>query len=321
MGVDGNKNPVYFLIIGPSGAGLTTMLNIFSDFGFMGVGDIAPASLKPVVTALVSQHPRIAFSLKLPSEWATGGELDRQVDALKADIQALQAQYPELKVLFANAPETTLFQRYQGAGKNHALERGSLQQAIALDKSIHDQLKPLKNYLIDTQTTPADEIPHKIARILGIDYESGPLTVNLTSFGFQYGIPMDAELLFDIRFLKNPFYIEELRPLTGLDKPIQDYIFSFPAATRFLEKWSELIVTLLPQYQQQGKSRVNIAIGCTGGQHRSVCMTESLAKALRQAYPGYNIVVVHREMAGWPKPPQNATQVSTQISARAGDIQ
>ncbi len=302
----------YFLLIGPSGAGVTTTLNHFSGFGFMTVADVVPDALESVFEALAPIHASVAFSLKLPQTWADvpdEGELFQQVEQLAADLKAFLARTPQMKVLFLDAPETTLIQRYLGSGAPHPWEGNSLTQAVALDLRLHSILKPLKHYHIDTHSVPLDEVPLKVAKMVGVQAEPRHFTVNLMSFGFQYGIPLDAELVFDIRFLKNPFYDENLRPLTGLDQPVKDYIFSFPFAHTFLEQWTTLLAGMLPQYRQQGKTRLNIAIGCTGGQHRSVCMTDALATALRQTYPEYNVVVVNRETARWPQAPKLSATV------------
>ena len=123
----------------------------------------------------------------------------------------------------------------------------------------------------------------------------------MTSFGFKHGVPTDAELVFDMRFLPNPFYEEALRPLTGLDKPVADYVFMRPEAIQFLETWQTMLTNILPSYQQQGKTRLKMAIGCTGGQHRSVAMTMAIASYLQETFPDFNVRVDHREQSHWPQ--------------------
>ncbi|MBY0403286.1 MAG: hypothetical protein K2X66_05260 [Cyanobacteria bacterium] len=308
--------PSYFLLFGPSGAGLTSTLNTFSDFGYIVVGDVPIEDFLNVFKALTQTQKRIAFSLKLksPMDLASGlvNNENSGVDALKNIADEIQKFFypldphePPLKVLYLNAPESTLIQRYLHTEKRHPFQEQGLEKGIKAEKLLYEILQPLKNYEINTLTTPLNEIRFKISKIIGIDIERKEFSIHLNSFGFQYGIPQDSELLFDMRFLDNPFYKESLRPLTGLDQPVIDYIFSAPISQPFLMAWSQLIQMLLPHYHEQGKTRLTISIGCTGGQHRSVCMTEALGKSLNEAFKAaqcdYTILVHHREMARWPK--------------------
>jgi UPF0042 nucleotide-binding protein len=292
-------------------------LNHFSDFGFMIVGDVPPEDFPAVFQAVTAQKKRVAFSLKLPvlPQAPDSDALEASVTQTLEAIQALQQpgspdQVP-LKVLYLDAPETILIQRYLNTDKRHPFESVGLEKGITLEKLFYRKFHAIKNYGIDTHTTAQNEMRSKVAKILGISLDNKEFTLYLTSFGFQYGIPQDAELMLDMRFLRNPFYEEALRPQTGLDQPVKDYIFSFPFAKEFLAQWVTILQCLLPHFQQQGKTRLTLAIGCTGGQHRSVCMTEAIAQALQQGQTGYNIVVHHREMARWPKP--------AEISSLVGD--
>lgn len=319
MGVGESAERSYFLIIGPSGAGLTSALNAFGDFGFTVVGDIPPEKLISVYEAMTACHHRVAFALKHSSQGeAPEAMLEAQMDSLLEALKAKQqdADAP-LKILYLDAPESTLIQRYLKSEKKHPLENKGLQQGIATEKLLYKRLYPLKNYSIDTQITSLTEFPHKVAKILGIAIENNEFTIYLNSFGFKYGVPQDSELLFDMRFINNPFYDEKLRPLTGLDQPVKDYIFSFDYAETFLKQWAALLAFLVPHYQQQGKTRLTVSIGCTGGQHRSVCMTESLAAEILQAQTGCKVVVLHREMAKWPKKPSSSAGDLTVVAGEA----
>ncbi len=291
----------HFLIIGPSGAGMTTALDNFSDLGFMQVGDVPPSQWQDIFSTLGPKNPRIAFTLQLTPD---------EADAFESLVEALprlKEEHPGLNVLVLDAPEDVLIQRYLHTGKPHPFSGPQgLEAGIATQKRLAARARDLKAgfpngyYSIDTSTHSAEELRAKIAKILGIDVQLSPMTVTITSFGFKYGVPRDAELVFDMRFLKNPYYVDELRPQTGMDQPVRDYLFSEPDTENFVSQWTALVGMLAPLYHRSGKLRLSIAVGCTGGQHRSVCMAQLLADYLREQYPGYNVNIVHREKEHWP---------------------
>ena len=283
-----------FLVLGPAGSGLTTALNAFNDFGYLQVGEIPPAELENIVASLSKGHPQLAISVVVPESADT--------ERFAKTVQSLKQQYPGFKVLILDAPEPTLVQRYQSSGKPHRLESKGckgVQQSVAEEKKAFNPLKSLKDYSIDTSTTDKTELRNKIAKVLGVSATEQSLTIYITSFGFKYGIPLDAELVFDMRFFKNPFYEEHLREQTGLDKPVQDYIFAQPVARPFFDQWLNLVSLTLPRYQEEGKTRLSIALGCTGGKHRSVCMAHFLGESLKTKFPSYNVIVSHREVFRW----------------------
>lgn len=295
MGVANRQPTGCFLILGPAGSGMTTAREHFARYGFMSVADIRPENLAPLFEALSGHYERIVFSLTLrPDD-------EGRLDSIRQTIQQLKAAHDNLKVLCLDAPEHVLIQRYGDSGKPHPFAgvAGGLQAAVSEEKRLFAALKPLKDYSVDTSTTDPLELKNKIAKILGLPEEETGLTLYLTSFGFKYGLPMDAELVFDMRFIKNPFYVDELRPRTGQDKPVVDYIFDQAGVREFFDQWCRMLDTMLPRYQAEGKARLSIAIGCTGGKHRSVCMTEAVAAYLKRKHPTYNIVVGHREVFRW----------------------
>lgn len=284
-----------FLLLGTHGSGLSTALDHFADYGYITIANLQPKQLKAVLPDWLEQPQQaVAFSLFI------GGDIDP--NQCVEDIQQLKTQYPRLKIFTLDAPESVLVQRYLCSEKKHPLEsiqEAGLQAAVALQKKLYEPIKALKDYSIDTSTTTAEELKHKIGRILGHPIQNQRFTVYINTFGFKYGIPSDAELVFDMRFMTNPFYDETLRPLTGLDAPIKEFIFNLDHAQRFFEKWSDLVAEMLPLYQSQGKTRLSIAVGCTGGKHRSVCMGEALAEELRKRFPDYLVLTTHREQSKW----------------------
>ncbi len=306
MALDFNKGPniapSIFLVVGPAGAGLTSALNVFSDFGFMQVGDIEPSHWVDVLNTLKNKASNIAFTL------SSSKENIGSIRQLIQELPALKEQFPELNVLYLDAPDDTLIQRYVDSGKPHPFEtEGGLEEGVREERQFFEAFKTLKGqfpngyYAIDTSTHSQDEFRAKLAKILGLNIELTPMTVYIQSFGFKYGLPKGSELVFDMRFIKNPYYQDALRPLTGLDKPVQEYILAEPCVKDFLSQWTQLVGSMLPNYHKEGKLRLTISIGCTGGQHRSVCLTEALADYLKQKHHGYNIIVAHREKENWPR--------------------
>lgn len=302
-----SKKPEHFLILGPGGSGMTTALDIFADFGYLTVAGVDPEQIHNTVAPLSQGQAPVAFSLRLSAE--------TDMIAVAQSIEALRQNLPSLRVLTLNAPQEVLLQRYLKSEKMHAFEgknqSAGLQEAIGADKKLNEAFVALKDYAIDTSTTTAIELRHKIAKVLGVPIDNQEFTVYIKTFGFKYGAPQDAEMIFDMRFMTNPFYDEALRPLNGRDKPVRDYIFGMEPARIFFEKWSDLIADILPLYQAQGKTRLTIGVGCTGGKHRSVCMAEALALYLKEHTPDYTIVVNHREMLKW----DNASLPATLPSA------
>jgi len=301
-----------FLILGPGGSGVTTTLDIFSDFGYMTLGGVDPEQLSQTVSPLMQGSAPVAFSLRFKP--------DMDSATVKQAIQALRQNVPDLKILTVDAPEETLVQRYLNSEKTHAFEserNPGLQLAVQAEKKAFTPLKDLKDYSIDTSTTTPVELHHKIARVLGFPIDNQDFTVYINTFGFKYGIPQDAELIFDMRFMTNPFYDEKLRPLTGKDKPVRDFIFGLDHARSFFDKWADLITEMLPLYQAQGKTRLSIAVGCTGGKHRSVCMGEELAAYLKEHCPTFTIITSHRETLTWNTPTTTTPQTACSVGDRS----
>ncbi len=297
----------YFLILGPAGSGISTALDAFSNFGFIQVGDV-PASKFESVFSKLSQDAasqNFAFTLTLSPEDETS------ISAVANQLKALKAKTPELKILTLTAPDAVLVQRYITSGRSHRFGQTGLQQGVAQEKQLYSQLSDLKDYAIDTSATSTGELRNKIAKVLGLPEDPQPFSLNICTFGFKYGLPLDAELVFDMRFIKNPFYIDELRPQTGLDQPVKDYIFAQSHVQSFFETWRELVAQMLPFYQTEGKTRLNIAIGCTGGKHRSVCLAEALAAYLKTRFPEYNIAMHHREAHRWDSQKKASDTVSS----------
>jgi UPF0042 nucleotide-binding protein len=202
------------------------------------------------------------------------------------------AQY---KILFLDSSDDVLVKRYKETRRTHPLAKDDrVDHAIAEERKQVEFLRRRADYIIDTSQMLTRELKQELEKILNDDGEYSNLFVTVLSFGFKYGIPADADLVFDVRFLPNPYYIDELKYLTGNDKPIQDYVLGFEAAGQFLEKVSDLLEFLLPKYVDEGKNSLVIAVGCTGGKHRSVTLANEIAGRLKET--PYGCKVEHRDI-------------------------
>ncbi len=313
------SNHPSFLVTGPGASGVSTALDIFSDFGYLSLANVPLEGLTVQALSNVGAGKvPIAFSPRVTSQL--------KPEALAASLLALRQALPDLKILRLDAPEEVLIQRYLDSGKPHGFEtsvKGGLQVAIAAEQQWFSKLwavPDLKDYSIDTSTTTAMELHHKVARILGLPVENQDFTVYINTFGFKYGIPQDAELMFDMRFMTNPFYDETLRPMSGLDQPVKDFIFNMPHARSFFDQWAKLVADMLPCYRSEGKTRLTIAVGCTGGKHRSVCLAEALAVHLKEHRPDFRVELNHREMRRWaPELAAQAAGSPTSVCSIVGD--
>lgn len=287
------EKPV-FLLLGPAGSGITTALKVFSEYGYATIAGLSLPKLVETIPSLLSDHPATVFHLALHPHNSNMTDAKHAIEALKQAVE-------NLNILYLSTPTDSLLQRYSLSQKSHPFEdnRYDLAYTIEQEQLLYQALKPQADYHIDTSTTTDEELALKIAKVLNIERAKKPLSIEIKTFGFKYGAPVDADILFDVRFLPNPFYDKSLRPYSGLDKPVQDYVMGFDVAQTFLNQLSAMLINLIPAYQDQGKTRLNLAIGCTGGQHRSVTMAEYLAEALEAKLPEYTIRKIHREMPHW----------------------
>jgi UPF0042 nucleotide-binding protein len=294
----------HLILLAPVGAARTDVLESLSSFGYLVVGNLPPETALESLASLTQVNGPVAASFR---DVMGPDDATRFADTLAQ----LSARIPNLQILLLTAPVPLRQQKLLEEGQAHPLAllaasaedagapQPTLEALLLQEQAIYDALKPLAQYHLDLGAVRVEELPNRMARILGLPPVRTGLTVVLKSFGFKQGAPTDAELLFDMRFLHNPFYEPHLRPLTGLDAPVRDYVFSRPGAQTFFDQWTAMLSHLLPLYQAEGKLRLTIGIGCTGGQHRSVCMTEALAAWLRSQQPEIVVEVQHREASHW----------------------
>lgn len=282
----------FVVISGISGAGKSRAADVLEDLGFYCV-DNMPAALIPrfaeFCLAAGGKYARVALVTDV-REQDSFDELFSALDEMKA----LGCPY---KILFMDASVETLVRRFKETRRRHPLDpsgRG-LEEAIRAEKHILLPVRDRANFIVDTTGLTLGRLQRKLFSLFGTKQEQDkPIHVNIVAFGFKYGIPMDSDLLFDVRYLPNPFYIEDLRPLSGLDAPVRDFVLSHGQAVEFMEHLERMVSFLLPLYIEEGKPSVTISIGCTGGRHRSVTLAGTLAEFI--ASEGYEVETIHRDL-------------------------
>lgn len=265
----------FVIVTGMSGAGRSSAMRILEDDGFFCVDNL-PVSLLPTFMQLTEdsseQIERVALGLDI-----RGGE-----DALRETasvLKELKESGYQFEILFFEAGTQVLVKRYKETRRVHPLaKRGRVDSGIEAERKLLTELKSSADYIIDTTTLLIRDLKQELERIFLKEEEYQNFYLTFVSFGFKYGIPTDADLVFDVRFLPNPFYVEELKPLTGNDPEVYDYVMKFPNAGEFLGKLKEMLDFLIPNYIIEGKNQLVIAVGCTGGKHRSVTLTNALYK-------------------------------------------
>lgn len=275
-----NKVMEFVIITGLSGAGKSQAVNILEDLGFYCVDNIPPRLLVTFADMCAKMQdtvPTIAIVVD-----ARGKEMFKEFMGVLEELDEKNYQY---KILFLDCEEHEIINRYKQTRRRHPLlgdDCSTLEQAITAERNILHQAKQHADYVIDSTLLSTSQLKEQIYSLFENE-NSSKFIVTCMSFGFKYGIPADADLVFDVRCLPNPFYIPELRPLSGLDKRVQDYILECPQSQGLMERLKDLIDYLLSLYRDDEKrSRLVIAMGCTGGRHRSVTFAEMIAKYLRQ---------------------------------------
>lgn len=289
MSVGSTSEIQLVIITGMSGAGKTVAIQSFEDLGYFCVDNLPP-TLLPKFLELMKESGgkmnKVALVMDL-----RGREFFDSLFASLDDLSEVSWIAPQ--ILFLDAKDSTLVTRYKETRRSHPLApTGSPLEGIQAEREILDELKGRAQYIYDTSELKPRELREKILK--QFSSESRPtFTVHVMSFGFKYGIPIDADLVFDVRFLPNPHYIEAMRPRTGLDDDVSGYVLKWTETQKFIEKVTDLLAFMLPQYKREGKSQLVIAIGCTGGQHRSVTLAEYIANYFKGDYQTH---VSHRDI-------------------------
>jgi UPF0042 nucleotide-binding protein len=278
------------IVTGMSGAGKSTALNVLEDEGYYCV-DNMPISLIIKFADLAANQDEGYSNIALGIDIRSGHALSELNEVLKK----LESRHYNYKILFLDSNDDVLVKRYKETRRTHPLAKDDrVDKGIVLEREQMTFLKEKADYIIDTSQLLTRELKQELEKIFVQDTGYSNLFVTVLSFGFKYGIPVDADIVLDVRFLPNPYYIDELKPLTGNDKAIQDYVMGFDETKEFLVKIEDLIKFLLPNYVKEGKNSLVIAIGCTGGKHRSVTLANAIAKSIQSTE--YACKVEHRDI-------------------------
>jgi len=276
------------IVTGISGAGKASALKAFEDLGFHCV-DNMPLELLPDFAALVSQRAD-ADRAAIVVDVREGVTLDRLPDILKHVKELVHT-----RVVFLDAQDAVLVRRYSETRRPHPLGRSeTVSRSIVEERQLLDPIRNVADTVIDTSSFNVHELRANIQTRFGVEEGAHRMLVSCLSFGFKNGVPLDADMVFDVRFLPNPHFVPEFRNKTGLDPSVAEYVRGFPQTVEFLDRVSDLLLYLLPHYVEEGKSYLTIAFGCTGGQHRSVMMVEEMARRLKAA--DYEVKALHRDM-------------------------
>ncbi len=281
----------FVIVTGMSGGGKSTALKMLEDIGFYCVDNL-PVSLLDKFAELIVQPGTELSKIALGLDVRAGEALSK----LPGVLDSLAEKNIHADVIFLEASEPALIRRYKETRRIHPLSpEGRVEDGVEKEKKLLKAIRKRATYVIDTTNLLTRELKAQIDEIFVNDKAYNNLMVSVVSFGFKYGIPVDADLVFDVRFLPNPYYIEELKNKTGLDKEIRDYVMQFEEAGIFLNKLEDMLGFLIPNYIKEGKSSLVIAIGCTGGKHRSVTLAEGIKSRLEDK-EGIGLKLYHRDL-------------------------
>ena len=283
----------FVIISGLSGAGKSRAASFMEDMGYFCVDNLPVpliAKFAELGMAGAEEYGRVV----LVTDVRAGAAFDQLIPALDA-LEAMKCPY---RILFMDSSDSAIIKRYKESRRSHPLaeECGRLEDAIAREREMLQPLRDRAEYIIDTSEMPTAKLKGELRRMFHRESADGEsMQVNVLSFGFKHGLPLEADLVLDVRFLPNPFYISELRHQTGLDQGVRDYVFQNGQTVEFVNRIKSLFDFLLPCYVEEGKTALVIAIGCTGGHHRSVAIAHELAGLI--AAKGYSVTENHRDLA------------------------
>lgn len=278
----------FVIITGMSGAGKTQVMHFLEDIGYYCIDNMPPIFINTFAKACYTEKnlQNVAIVTDIRS-----GEM---FDDIEKELDALRAGDFPFEVLYLEASESIIIKRYKETRRSHPMSAdGRIADGIEKEREKLKGLRQRADHIIDTSNLLTRQLKKIVTDLYG-EGEESYFTVECRSFGFKHGIPTDADLVFDVRFLPNPFYIENLKQHTGLEAAVRDYVMDFPQSLKFLDKLYDMVSMLIPYYIDEGKTQLVICIGCTGGHHRSVTITEALGKQLTQS--GTRVTITHRDI-------------------------
>ena len=280
----------YTIVTGMSGSGKTKVIRYLEDMGYFCIDNMPPV-LIPKFSEMLSSVNGSFTNVALVIDIRVGD----MINELIKQIEDLKKKGYDCTLLYLDADDETLVKRYKETRRQHPLEgAGGLLKAIQRERKMLSALFDEADYVIDTSDMSAAQLLSRLKEIYAPASSGQSLKINVMAFGYKYGMPLDADLVFDVRCFPNPFYIDELKRLTGNDREVQDYVMSFPTAVTFMEKLEDMMSFMIPLYIEEGKISLTIAIGCTGGKHRSVTMTNKLADYLKAK--DYEVSITYRDL-------------------------
>ena len=280
------------IVTGISGAGKVTALKIFEDNGYYCVDNLPIdliESFADILFGQTNEKNKVAIGVDIRS----GKNLEKMSEVLK-NMKAKEQNY---EILFLDCNNNTLFKRFKETRRSHPMgDRDSVENEINEERAKLEFLREQADYIIDTSNLLVKELRGEIEKIFVLNRDYRNLFVTIISFGFKHGVPADCDLVFDVRFLPNPYYVPELKHKTGNQKEVQDYVLNSPVSHEFLDKLVDMIKFLIPNYIEEGKNQLVIGIGCTGGHHRSVTIANELYNQLNSSDASYGIRLSHRDI-------------------------
>ncbi|MEE8826209.1 MAG: RNase adapter RapZ [Eubacteriales bacterium] len=281
------------IVTGMSGAGKTTVLHYLEDADYYCVDNLPIQLMVPFIRIASAGSPDIYSKISLGID-IRSGLTDDEMEGALAFLDQAGIRY---EILFLDAADNVIIRRYKETRRTHPLagRTGSIDEGICLERKQIRFMREHANYIIDTSKLLTRELKKEVVRIFVEDKNYKSLYITVQSFGFKYGIPADSDLVVDVRFLPNPYYVPELKPLTGNDKPIIDFVLSQKQTGEFLRRYTELLSFLIPNYIAEGKNQLVISVGCTGGRHRSVVLANEIYRILAKNTE-YGVRIEHRDI-------------------------
>ena len=275
--------PHVLVVTGMSGAGRSTAAKVLEDLGYNVIDNLPPELLSQVAAHHEVPERRRRLAVVIDSR---AGD---PMEALTEAVNELDRQGVQTRVLFLDADDSHIINRYEESRRPHPMRLGSVTESIAAERRMLGSLRESADVMIDTTDLNVHQLRARLTDLFAEVTEQRPMRVSVTSFGYKHGVPRDADLIFDVRFLPNPHWVQELRPLRGTDEPVKEYVLGFPDAGEFLTRIEGLLGFLIPRYEEEGKSYLTIGIGCTGGHHRSVVLAEELGLWLEDQHIDANV--------------------------------
>lgn len=279
----------FVIVTGMSGAGKSQAIETLEDMGFFCIDNLPPQLIVKFADLVYHSSEKMK-NTALVCDIRSG-----DIEGIKAALNELYENGYEYEILFLEASDEALVQRYKQTRRQHPLaQENSILDGIKKERELLSDLRQHATHILDTTSLKASMLKENLRALYGTNTKQSKMLINVLSFGFKYGIPLDSDLVFDVRFLPNPYYLPQLREHTGLESCVFDYVMDFEQSKEFLKRLTDMIEYLIPHYIEEGKMQLVIAIGCTGGHHRSVTIAEALSAVIEKQ--GYRVITAHRDI-------------------------